>query len=424
MIVPAGPRMSRPGKRGFIERLANVGALPGDSHDERLRKATLTLAATVTAALGLVWGLTYWSLGLRLAATFPLGYVAVTVVSLGLFFRTKQYRVFRFVQLLLMILLPTLLQWSLGGFVASSAVILWALMAPLGALMYQGVRPAGGWLLGFLGVVAVSGVAEGVAPGRAAEIPPVVVVAFFALNVSGVAAATFFLLRYFVVQRDRAHRELQAERARSERLLLNVLPEPIAERLKDGGGVIADGFEEATVLFADIAGFTPLAERMPPQRVVALLDDVFSTFDQLSDEHGLEKIKTIGDAYMVAGGIPEPRPDHLQAVAEMALAMREACRRVTGERWNGSIDLRIGMDTGPVTAGVIGRSKFIYDLWGDTVNTASRMESHGVAGEIHVTGRVRERLEDRYVFRPRGSVEIKGKGLMATYLLVARRSPD
>jgi adenylate cyclase len=394
--------------------------VPGDGPEERLRKGTLTLAATVTAALGLGWGLTYWLLGLRLAAVFPIGYMAVTVVSLAFFFRTKRYRVFRFVQLLLMLLLPSLLQWSLGGFVASSAVILWALMAPLGALMYHGIRAAGGWLTAYLGAVSLSGVLEAVVPSAAGRVPEAVIVAFFLLNVAGVAATSFFLLRYFVMERDRAQRELQAERAKSERLLLNVLPEPIAARLKETDGIIAEGFDEATVLFADIAGFTAIAGRVPPTRVVAMLDQIFTLFDRLADEQGLEKIKTIGDAYMVAGGIPVPRTDHTEAVAEMALAMREAVAGLlaaTGE----PLALRIGMDTGPIVAGVIGRRKFIYDLWGDAVNTASRMESHGVPGQIHVTDRVERRLRDRYDFRPRGVVDVKGKGPMTTYLLVARR---
>jgi class 3 adenylate cyclase len=218
---------------------------------------------------------------------------------------------------------------------------------------------------------------------------------------------------------DREHRLLLAEQERSEGLLLNVLPAPIAARLKQADGVIADEFPEVTVLFADIVDFTVRSQESTPEQVVQVLDDLFSAFDELARQRGLEKIKTIGDASMVVGGLPEPRPDHAEAVAEMALAMREevATRDDPGGR---PLAVRIGIDTGPVVAGVIGRSRFSYDLWGDTVNTASRMESHGVTGCIQVTARTYERLRDDFRFQRRGPIPVKGKGEIVTYFLVGR----
>ena len=217
----------------------------------------------------------------------------------------------------------------------------------------------------------------------------------------------------------RTRRALQREQERSERLLLNVLPAPIATRLKQHEDVIADGFPEVTVLFADLVDFTRRSQRSRPQQVVQFLDELFSAFDQLTRRQGLEKIKTIGDAYMVAGGLPDPRPDHPQAVADLALAMRE---EVAGRTDAGGqpLQVRIGIDTGPVVAGVIGSDKFSYDLWGDTVNTASRMESSGVPGCIQVTERTYRRLRDGYRFERRGPIQIKGKGKMVTYFLVER----
>jgi class 3 adenylate cyclase len=217
-----------------------------------------------------------------------------------------------------------------------------------------------------------------------------------------------------------SRRALALEQERSERLLLNVLPAPIAERLKRAEGVIADAFPEASVLFADLVDFTRQSRRIAPEQVVEVLDGLFSAFDELASRHGLEKIKTIGDAYMVAGGLPDPRPDHAAAVADMALAIREevARHRVPGGE---PLAVRIGIDTGPVVAGVIGRRRFIYDLWGDTVNTASRMESDGVAGCIQVTERTYERLRDRYRFRRRGPIVVKGKGEMVTWFLLGRK---
>lgn len=215
------------------------------------------------------------------------------------------------------------------------------------------------------------------------------------------------------------NRELSIEQAKSERLLLNILPEPIAQQLKEGQSNIANGFAEATILFADLVNFTQLAEAIAPTELVALLNEIFSEFDHLTEKHGLEKIKTIGDAYMVVGGLPMPRPDHAVAIAEMALDMQQAIAQFN-QRHHHQCDLRIGINTGPVIAGVIGTKKFIYDLWGDTVNVASRMESHGLAGAIQVTTATYEHLKSQYIFQPRGPLFIKGKGEMLTYLLIER----
>jgi class 3 adenylate cyclase len=218
---------------------------------------------------------------------------------------------------------------------------------------------------------------------------------------------------------DEAHRQLLAEQERSEGLLLNVLPAPIADRLKRGEEPIADRFPEVTVLFADLVDFTASSDRSSPERVVQVLADLFTAFDRLAARHGLEKIKTVGDAYMVAGGLPLARPDHAEAVAEMALAVREEAGRHRDPAGR-PLRVRVGIDSGPVVAGVIGAAKFSYDLWGDTVNTASRMESIGVPGCIQVTDRAYRRLQDRYRFERRGPVQVKGKGELVTWFLLGR----
>ncbi len=212
---------------------------------------------------------------------------------------------------------------------------------------------------------------------------------------------------------------LREEQAKAERLLLNILPKPIADRLKEDERSIADAFSDVTVLFADIVGFTELSSHTSPEQLVAFLNQVFSAFDGLAERLGLEKIKTIGDAYMVAGGLPEVRSDHARAVAEMALGMRDVAASITRPDGN-PLQIRIGLNTGPVVAGVIGRKKFIYDLWGDAVNTASRMESHSTPSSIHVAPSTYELLKADYRFEPRGMVDIKGKGAMATYFLLGR----
>jgi class 3 adenylate cyclase len=216
-------------------------------------------------------------------------------------------------------------------------------------------------------------------------------------------------------------KELSAEKQTSDRLLLNVLPAPIAERLKSGEDTIVDRFEAVTVLFADIVGFTSLSSRVAPEALVTMLNELFSEFDKLAEKHGLEKIKTIGDAYMVVAGIPHPVANHAHAIAHMALDMLMVIDDFA-KRHKSDLTCRIGIHTGPVVAGVIGQKKFIYDLWGDTVNTASRMESHGVPGRVHCTATTFALLSDTFELEPREPIEIKGKGRMQTYLVVGKRA--
>ncbi|HEX5533382.1 MAG TPA: adenylate/guanylate cyclase domain-containing protein [Actinomycetales bacterium] len=406
----------------LLDRLATLGARPEDSRDERLRYGTLIFGSLLIAVLSVVWVVTYLAYGRPWSAAIPAFYQLATAVGLVLLARTRRFDVFRTTQLLVMITLPALLQASLGGFVASSAMILWAIFVPLAALALVGTRRSLPWVALFSIELAALAVLDPVLSMHAAALPQGLLISFFVLNIVGVTLSAYVMLAYYVEQRARAHEALEVERQRSERLLLNVLPQAIAERLKTSMGVIADQYESVTVLFADLVGFTEHAATMAPQQLVALLDEIFSAFDRIVEGERVEKIKTIGDAYMLAGGLPEARADHVQAVARTALAMRAeiaAIARRTGRRW---LDVRIGMDTGPVVAGVIGRRKFIYDLWGDTVNTASRMESHGLPGQIQITDRVATELGPEFTARPRGSVHVKGKGPMVTYLL--ERSVD
>jgi len=221
-------------------------------------------------------------------------------------------------------------------------------------------------------------------------------------------------------KRKRALEALQKQMKETERLLLNILPKPIAERLKQGSGIVADRFDEVTVLFADIVGFTRLAAQRSPTELVAWLNEIFSSFDELVEQYGVEKIKTIGDKYMVAEGLPAPRPDHAEAVAEMALDMKDEIA-LFNKKNDMSFDMRMGINTGPVVAGVIGAKKFIYDLWGDTVNIASRMETHGLAGHIQVTEATHRRLRGRYLLKERGVINVKNTEAMVTYFLVGRK---
>jgi class 3 adenylate cyclase len=223
-----------------------------------------------------------------------------------------------------------------------------------------------------------------------------------------------------IVRRKMAEEILRDEQEKSERLLLNILPPAIATKLKKGEKNIADGFAEVTILFADMVGFTQLSEKISPPELVSLLNNIFSRFDRLTDKHDLEKIKTIGDAYMVVGGLPIPRDNNAEAIADMALDMLAEISLFNAEK-NLNLSIRIGINTGPVVAGVIGTKKFIYDLWGDAVNTASRMESHGIPDTIQVSETSYNLLKEKYLFKERGKISIKGKGEMNTYLLLSRK---
>jgi adenylate cyclase len=309
----------------------------------------------------------------------------------------------------------------LGGFLDSGGVGLWGILAPLGALVFSDVRAAARWFVAWVVVFLGSGIAGELLGGVAPAVPEWFTSTMLALNITVGGTIVFTLLAMFARQRRDALAALRVEQARAESLLLNILPRSIADKLKAETRTIADQFSSASILFADVVDFTPLSESLPPAKVVGVLDYLFSHFDVLAERHGLEKIKTIGDCYMVAAGVPSPRPDHARAIALMALDMQAAMRSVD-EVGHLGLELRVGINSGPVVAGVIGRKRFLYDLWGDAVNTASRMESHGTSGRIQITRATKELLEDEFVCQSRGTIPVKGKGEMEVWYLVGRRT--
>ena len=375
----------------------------------------MAASTLMMSTAGIGWGLIYIFFSEPLAASIPFAYSGLSFVSITSFALTGQYRYFRFTQMCLSLLLPFLVMLALGGFVNSSGVVLWSLTFPLGALVFAGRREAIRWFAVYIGLIAIGGGLDPFLP-RDTNLPPLMVTTFFVLNIVAVSVIVFVLLHYFVAQRERAMRLLQREQERSEALLLNVLPQEVAEVLKSGAQTIADYHEEASVLFADIVGFTSLTDRLSPASMIDLLNEIFSHFDSLVEELGLEKIRTIGDNYMVASGVPRPRMDHAQALARMALAMNEYAPEATSLA-DLPLKFRIGINSGPMIAGVVGHKKFQYDLWGDSVNLASRMESHGEPGKIQITKATYERIKDDFICAPRGSIIVKGKGEMETWYL-------
>lgn len=401
-------------RRSAVEKfawVARIGADPNDDVDLQLQKSLLVLCSFPFVFAGVAWGLLYTFFGEPLAGAIPFSYGVVSLLSIIHFGLTRRYRFFRFSQLALILLLPFLLMIALGGFVQGSAVIMWALICPMGAMLFDEPRHAPRWFLAFVGLVALSGFLQPYLD-FSNNLSPEVMIFFFVINLIGVGALIFLMVFYFVGQKN-------AFQEKSEALILNILPKEIAAILRDEQRTIANYFEGASVLFADVVGFTSLSATMTPHELVKLLDEVFSQFDDLTEKYELEKIKTIGDCYMVASGIPRPRADHAQALTRMALEMRDY---VSKHEFQGrKLTFRIGLNSGPVVAGVIGRKKFIYDLWGEVVNTASRMESHGREGFVQITRATYEMIKDEFVCEPRGMVDVKGTGQMETWFVTEPR---
>jgi adenylate cyclase len=402
-----------------LERLATVGADPRDDEEMRARKALLVLLTIGVWPISITWAVLFIALG-SWTGWFAATYLAISVASLVLFAWTRNFRLLLVIQLVDIVIAPTVSMWPLGGFLGSGAVGIWGLLAPLGALVFEGWRSGVRWFVAFCLLFLGFG-AAGSLQGATAPVPHWFADVILALNVVVGGTVFFTLLAIFAKQRGEALSALRSEHERAESLLLNILPGSIAERLKASPTTIADQFQAASVLFADVVDFTPQAERLPPAEVVGILDRLFSHFDDLAARYRLEKIKTIGDAYMVAAGVPEPRADHAEALARLALDMCEAVAP-GGAVGDLGLQLRIGINSGPVVAGVIGRKRFLYDLWGDAVNVASRMESAGTPGRIQITEPTHQLLGGEFECERRGTIEVKGRGQMETWYLVGHRT--
>ena len=400
-------------------RLALVGADPRDDDDLRARKALLILISVLILPVAALWGALYLAFGSPVGVV-PLVYFGVLAGALVVFSRTRDFPWLLRVGQADILLAPTLSMIPLGGFLDSGGVGLWGILAPLAALVFSDVRSAVRWYVAYLVVFLGSGIAGEVVGPIWAPPPDWFTSTMLALNIAVGGTIVFILLAVFARERRDALAALRQEQAKAENLLLNILPRSIADKLKAQTQPIADQFGSASILFADVVDFTPWSERLAPAEVVGYLDHLFSHFDELAERHGLEKIKTIGDCYMVAAGVPEPRPDHARALAFMALDMLEGMRS-NDEVGHLGLELRVGINSGPVVAGVIGRKRFLYDLWGDAVNTASRMESHGTPGRIQITRATYELLADEFECEPRGTIPVKGKGEIEAWYLIGPR---
>jgi adenylate cyclase len=394
----------------LLDLASQVGVEPSDDDETALRKRLAVVLCAGTLPLTVLWSAIYLVAGAPLAAAIPGFYSVFTPINAAVFARTRNLSVYRFSQLFLILILPWLVTMSLGGFRPSSVVITWAALCPIGALLLDELRRTLFWIVGFVALLIATAVLQPyLVP---ADLPDAFITWFFVLNVGAVITITFGLLYYFVGRRNFFQQ-------RAEMLLLNILPKEISERLKAEQRTIADQYNAASILFADVVEFTPMAATMTPLQLVDLLNEVFQCFDGLVDKYDLEKIKTIGDCYMVASGVPRARPDHATALVDLALDMQAA---VSERKFSGrQLSFRIGINSGPVVAGVIGRKKFIYDLWGEAVNLASRMESHGRVRCIQVTSNTHELIGDAFDCTSVGLIEVKGVGAMEVWHVIGRK---
>jgi adenylate cyclase len=393
-----------------LEGILSIGETPGESESRRSGRRVFMFAFVLATALSIPPAIQRFGEGYPWAGVTDLATTVIPVFLLVLIaIRPSSYVPALHVMLIVLFAGPVIDTALFGGLLPSGIVVIFGLDIALGALLAIGIAAGLIWSGVFvLSVVYAVLIPNWLAPIYTLKDPT----GDAAFSLIATAIVTVAVMIYFVRQRDLYQR-------RSDDLLHAILPKEIASRLKDEPGTIAADVSSASVLFADVVDFTPMSASMAPGQLVHVLDELFGVLDGFVAELGLEKIKTIGDAYMVAAGVPEPRPDHAHAIAELALRIRD----------HGAIDpesgrplrFRIGIASGPVTAGVIGKDKFAYDLWGDTVNTASRMESSGVPGAIQITGSTVALLGDAYVCEPRGSVEVKGKGQLDTFMLVGRR---
>jgi guanylate cyclase len=401
---------SRPLGKRLLEGFLSIGETPGESESRRSGRRVFILAFIVASLLSIP----------PLIARFTAGYTWVGIVDLVtlviplllvvvIAIRPTSYVAAIHAMLAVIITGPLLDTAMFGGLLPSGLLVIFGLGVALGALLAIGLWAGVVWFGVFvLSVVFAVAIPRLVDPIYTLDDPT----GNAAFNLIATGILTAAVLIYFVRQRDRFQK-------RSDDLLHAILPDRIAAQLKDEPGSIADDVSSASVLFADVVDFTPMSAAMSPGELVGVLDELFTVFDGFVTELGLEKIKTVGDAYMVAAGVPDSRPDHARAIAELALRIRDhvAINPVDGHR----LSLRIGISSGPLTAGVIGTHKFSYDLWGDTVNTASRMESEGVPGLIQISPASYELLRGEFVCEPRGPIAVKGKDAVQTYFLISRR---
>lgn len=410
----------------IVYRLTSLANKTSDSASERINKSVLILIVLFKAMGCITWVIMYYSLNLTLAYKFPLAYFFLLLLTTIYLYFSKNFDVALYIYIFFIWLVPFLLQVVMGGFINSGAVILWSLLAPLGALFFKGKNAGIIWFGLFLLQAIFSVIFKDNFPHEVTLSEPIINL-FFLMNIGVVSGVFFYTLVYFrqlttqqhhLLELNNAH--LAEQKIQSDKLLRNIMPDEVADELKNTGKAKARHFKKVTILFTDFKGFTERCASMNPEEVIEQLNHCFSVFDEIIEKHHLEKIKTIGDAYMCVGGLPienDTNPADVVSASLEIQAYMENYKQTCISRGERYFECRLGINTGEVVAGVVGKKKFAYDIWGDAVNTASRAESNGIVGKINITESTYELVKDLFQCEYRGEIDTKGKGKLKMYLV-------
>ncbi|MCB1178714.1 MAG: adenylate/guanylate cyclase domain-containing protein, partial [Leptospiraceae bacterium] len=381
---------------------------PENTQEEKLHNSILIYFCLSTGLAGFIWGSIYWMGGSFIAGCNPIGYGFFSLINLFTFVWTKNVKIFRFTQTFFMLILPFVLQWSLGGFAAGSAVMIWALVAPIISLMISGAQAATPWFNAFLILTIISGFLDPYLVPYASNLPVIIVTTLYTITIMAMGCVVFFLLQLFSRQRDAAQKQ-------SENLLLTILPKSIAERLKEEPGkMIADRYENVSIMFADLVGFTPLSEKLSPEEIVEILNEMYTNFDSICENYRVEKIRTIGDGYMAVCGAPVENEDHAFIITSVAIEIRDYLLK---NNLSNKLHIRIGINSGSAIAAIVGKARFHFDLWGDSVNIAARMESLSEPDKIQIAKPTFNLIKEKISCTYRGKIPVKGKGEMETWFV-------
>ena len=390
--------------------LKNFAKEEGDSHELAFRKLLILLIASMCSLCGIAWSaLYYFVFGFGVIASLPISFTFIVGTTIIISHYSRNYKLLVLVQLTCITWISALIQWTIGGIDQSGFVTAWSFLGPLGAVIFLSLRQAIGWMLMFLFIVVISAVYEPALLGYVPPITGVVKVIFYIMNIGTASTVVFVASAWFMSS-------IQKEKRRSDNLLLDILPAEVAEELKEKGHSDARQFENVTVLFTDFKGFSNHAEKLSAHDLVKEINECFSAFDNILSRHNIEKIKTVGDAYLAASGLPVANSSHAEDMVNAAIEIRDFMlyRR---ERMPSSFEIRIGVHSGFVVAGIVGVKKFAYDIWGDTVNIAARMEQSSEAGKINISQSTYELIGDKFTCEYRGEIEAKNKGKLKMYFV-------
>jgi class 3 adenylate cyclase len=409
----------------MLDYLKKIGASPDDSSEQQLRKYTLLLITVSCCVAAPIWALAYYFMGLHLSAIVPLIYVAVMLPVIAVFAYTRNEQLLLNAQLFAIFLCPLVMQWLAGGLMKGGVIILWSFLAPLSALIFHDIGKARFWMVMVILGIGATAFFNDYFEQFGYYIDKSQKILLDSMNVAGATAIVFFTMQYFVRTINKNTRQIENEKQKTDTLLLNILPAQVAEELKVTGKSNPTLYQNTTIIFTDFKDFTQFGELFTPRELISELETCFEKFDEIITRHGLEKIKTMGDAYMCVAGILKHGDNAVMNAVnavKAAVEIADCIRIMHDERLSqGKVfwDIRIGVHTGDVVGGIVGKKKFAFDIWGDAVNTANRLETNGEEGRVNISGATYKLVKDHFQCTYRGKLPVKNKGDLEMYFVDA-----